>query len=164
MNLTAIKKLVTPYRGAGVLFTAADSSGAIRVLLGERLYRPFAGYWAVPGGKMDEADDGDFRKCAAREVFEETVAISCATRIERLLGRHIQQARMHRFHVPFAHDFRIFRVHLDAMPDVRLWPKMDHYGNEFGQFGWFKANALPAKLHPFLRGAVARLTTDEAAA
>ncbi len=151
---------MTPYRGAGVLFTAADSSGTNRVLLGKRLYRPYADHWAIPGGQMDELDRGDFRRCAAREAFEETVAISGAEKIQHLLAQQLKQARMRRIHVPFAYDFRVFHIHLGTMPDVRLWPRLNHWGNEFSEFAWFEPAELPAKLHPFLSKAINTLVVE----
>lgn len=154
MTLNRLKNLLKPYRGAGVLFTAADSSGTDRVLLGKRLYRPYADHWSIPGGQMDEQDLGDFRRCAAREIVEETIAINKAEHIQRLLGRHLDQAPMHRVHVPFFYDFRVFRVHLNQMPDIRLWPRLDHWSSEFSEFGWFTQHDLPLPLHPFLASTI----------
>jgi glyoxylase-like metal-dependent hydrolase (beta-lactamase superfamily II)/8-oxo-dGTP pyrophosphatase MutT (NUDIX family) len=56
----------------------ADRRGRWEVLLGKRSRRArfLAGHLAFPGGKLDEGDaphqDGAFRRCASRELLEET--------------------------------------------------------------------------------------------
>src|SRR4051794_3623675 len=98
--------LPTFYRGAGVLFAAPDTAGAVRLLLGRRLYQPGAGTWTVPGGGMDDKDGDDFRRCAAREVFEETVGLPELDALRVQLLDRLKSAPESRIHVPFAFDFR----------------------------------------------------------
>src|SRR5690606_7855685 len=40
------------------------------VLLVQRAYAPFYGYWTFPGGRMDPGETA--QECVARELFEET--------------------------------------------------------------------------------------------
>ncbi|MFJ8746624.1 NUDIX domain-containing protein [Embleya sp. NPDC127516] len=51
---------------ADVVVTTPDGL----VLLIERGWEPYAGAWALPGGHVDEGEDGDV--AAARELLEET--------------------------------------------------------------------------------------------
>lgn len=146
--------LPTYYRGAGILFFAADQTGTTRVLLGRRLFRPYAGYWSIPGGQMEAADAGDFRRTACRETFEETVGIRKLKSIQHLLQCRVDQAPEHRIHVPFCFDFRVYPVQLKQIPDRRLWPSRDIWLNEFAEWGWFSSTELPQPLHPGLRRAI----------
>jgi 8-oxo-dGTP pyrophosphatase MutT (NUDIX family) len=146
-NITALK-LPTYYRGAGVLFSSIDSAGTQRFLLGKRLRSPFRGYWTVPGGRMDRCDQGDFRTTAAREVFEETIAIPGLDCIRQRLLARLAGASESRIHVPFVFDFRVFSVPLPVIPDLNIWPHLQHWGNEFERFGWFDKDHFPEPLHP----------------
>lgn len=58
-------------KGAAIIiFKRKDNN--IEVLLGKRKYFPNIGYWSIPGGKMENCDDSDFKKTAIRECEEET--------------------------------------------------------------------------------------------
>lgn len=59
----------TAYLTADVI-TIGHQNGVAHVLLIERAYDPFAGYWALPGGHID-ADEMP-EAAARRELFEET--------------------------------------------------------------------------------------------
>lgn len=148
----------TYYRGAGILFCAPDQTRSIRVLLGKRLFCPFAGTWSVAGGRMESRDGGDFRRCAAREAFEETVGNpkldSIRTKILHRLGR----SPMCRLHVPFLFDFNVFLVPLSFMPDLDLWPSPAYGHGEFSEFGWFLMDHLPDPLHPHLAKTIKKLS------
>lgn len=150
MSLLRLLRKVRPYSGAAILFCTYDSTGAARVLLGQRLYRPYAGHWSLPGGGMERCDGGSFRACAAREAFEETVGLPKLKGIEQLLRERLDAAPEHRVQIPFCFDFRSYLLPLRTMPNLRLWPNMQSWGNEFRQFRWFRADDLPAPLHPYL--------------
>lgn len=49
----------------------AIQDGTLEVLLIKRKFDPFKGYWALPGGFIDEQDD-TLEMAAARELLEET--------------------------------------------------------------------------------------------
>ncbi|MCA8974820.1 MAG: NUDIX domain-containing protein, partial [Planctomycetes bacterium] len=66
-------------RTAAALVITRGTGTEIEVFLGERSpeLRFFGGYWAMPGGTVDEGDRGDdeaatMQACARRELFEET--------------------------------------------------------------------------------------------
>lgn len=85
MTLKRMKRMVG-YKGAGVVVTAPDAEGRTRVLLGQRSFRPYAGYWSLPGGGMEAGDGGSFRACAARELFDHQ-------RLQRLLKERMEGMR-----------------------------------------------------------------------
>lgn len=150
--------LPTYYRGSGILFIAPDSSGTVKLLLGQRLFRPNAGTWSVPGGGMSSEDCGDFRRCAAREVFEETVGLPRLDCLRIHLLDRLDSAPQSRIHVPFAFDFRVFLVPLTFTPALDLWPNPANWQEgEFGRFEWFKPDQLPTPLHHGMVTTIKRL-------
>lgn len=150
MNVKRLVRLAKPYRGAGVVFTAPDAGGRIRVLLGRRMFRPYAGYWSLPGGGMEDRDNGSFRACAAREAFEETVGIPKLNDIQRVFLERLTTAPEHRVRLRPVFDYRSYLLPLRTIPDLRLWPNTKSWGNEFRQFDWFRTDDLPDPLHPHL--------------
>lgn len=138
------------YKGAGIVFTAPDAERRTRVLLGQRSFRPYAGHWSLPGGGMEEIDGGSYQACAAREAFEETVGLPKLKDIERLLRERLATAPEHRVRLPLCFDYRSYLLPLQSMPDLRLWPNTQSWGNEFCQFRWFRPDQLPDPLHPYL--------------
>jgi len=103
---------------------------------------------------MEPRDKGDFRQCAAREVFEETVGIDSLIILKSKLMTRIESAPEQRIHVPFLYDYKVFCVRLNFIPDLRVWPNRFHWGNEFERFGWFRCDRLPLPLHPGIVSAV----------
>lgn len=150
--------LPTYYRGAGILFAANDSSGMPNVLLGKRKFRPYAGYWSIPGGAMEPIDGGDFRNTAAREIFEETINVKSLVDIQQQIRQRLSSSPEIRGSIPFVFDWRTYLLTLSQMPDIRLWPNTDHWQNEFSGFGWFAVNEVPRPLHPGLGRAIRRFT------
>ena len=69
-----------PVRIASAVALTRDNNGVLEILLGERnpKLRFFGGYWAFPGGVLDDEIDergssGEaLRACAVRELHEET--------------------------------------------------------------------------------------------
>lgn len=61
-----------------------------RVLLIKRLYQPFAGCWALPGGKVDPGEE--FIQAAVRELGEET-GIVCEAQDLQLVGEYDKPGR-----------------------------------------------------------------------
>jgi len=152
MFFNQIKQIVSGYKGAGVLFAAQDADGCPRVLLGKRTYPPYRGYWSVPAGGMEDIDAGDFRACASREAFEETVGLRRLTSIRLLMRQCVERAPVHCARFPFF-EFRTYCLQLATIPYVRFWPVRNGM-MEFNRFGWFEMNNLPAPLHPGLSAAM----------
>lgn len=150
MTLKRMKRLVG-YKGAGVVVTAPDAEGRMRVLLGQRLFRPYAGYWSLPGGGMEKSDGGDFRACAARELFEETVGLAKLEELQARFEQRLAASPEYRVRWPFCFDYRTFLLPLAMIPDPRLWPNVENWNGEFEQFGWFESDRLPRPMHPFVR-------------
>lgn len=149
MTLKRLRRLMG-YKGAGVLFTAPDAKGYTCVLLGQRMYRPFAGHWSLPGGGMEESDGGSFRTCAAREAFEETVGIPKLRAIERVFEQRLSTAAEHPDWMPLCFEYRSYLLPLATMPDLRLWANAWSRDNEFRRFQWLRPDGLPNPLHPYL--------------
>lgn len=149
MTLKRLKHIFG-YKGAAVVFTAPDAQGNTRVLLGQRTFRPYAGYWSLPGGGMDENDGGNFRTCAAREAWEETVGVSSLKELRARFEQRLVASPEHRVSVPLCFDFRTYLLPLGNMPDERLWPNTQIWNGEFERFGWFHPGQLPHPLHPFV--------------
>jgi 8-oxo-dGTP pyrophosphatase MutT (NUDIX family) len=147
------------YKGAGVVFTAPDEDGQTRILLGQRTLRPYAGYWSLPGGGMDEKDGGDFRACAAREAFEETVGLTKLKDFQRRFEQRLASSAEYRVRMPLCFDYRSFVIPLTQIPDLRLWPNTESWSGEFRRFGWFKPDRLPPRLHPFVEKTLKFLVT-----
>lgn len=59
-------------KGAGVILYTKEKDGSIKTLLGKRLFNPGKNCWGVPGGRMEDIDNGSFENTAVRECFEET--------------------------------------------------------------------------------------------
>jgi len=77
-RLTVDALVVDPHRG---------------VLLVQRKHEPFAGYWALPGGFVEEGESCE--QAVVREVLEET---GLAVRVVALLGVYSQPGRDPRGH------------------------------------------------------------------
>jgi 8-oxo-dGTP pyrophosphatase MutT (NUDIX family) len=150
MQLRQIRKLMG-YKGAGVAFIAPDKQGHLRVLLGQRLLWPFAGYWSLPAGGMEKWDEGDFRTCAAREAIEETIGLGACPAVSGLLQRRVSEGAEHRFCLPFF-EFRSYCVRLKKIPNSSQWPVK--WQSEFARFAWFPLDGLPRRSHPGLRAAI----------
>ncbi len=58
-------------KGAAILIYRIKNDN-IEILLGKRKYFPNIGFWGIPGGKMEDIDENDFKKTAIRECLEET--------------------------------------------------------------------------------------------
>ncbi|NCD05759.1 MAG: NUDIX domain-containing protein [Spirochaetia bacterium] len=58
-------------KGAAILIYKIKNDN-IEILLGKRKYFPNVGFWGIPGGKMEDIDENDFKKTAIRECLEET--------------------------------------------------------------------------------------------
>lgn len=153
MTLTRMKRLIG-YKGAGVVVTAPDPEGRARVLLGQRLFRPYAGYWSLPGGGMEEGDGGNFRACAARELFEETVGLAKLGELQARFEQRLAASPEHRVRWPFCFDYRTYVLPLAMIPDLRLWPNGMNWAGEFERFYWFEPDRLPHPMHPFVRDAL----------
>jgi 8-oxo-dGTP pyrophosphatase MutT (NUDIX family) len=145
------------YRGSGILFSAPDSAGTMCVLLGKRLFRPFAETWTIPGGRMESLDGGDYRRCAAREAFEETVGLPKLDSIRSKMLQRLRRSKVRRLHVPFLFDFSVFLLPLSFMPALDLWPHPTGWQREFSDFNWFSLNHLPDPLHPYLANSIMNL-------
>lgn len=58
-------------KGAAIIIYRRKNN-EIEVLLGKRKYFPNIGYWNIPGGKMEDIDNNNFKNTAIRECEEET--------------------------------------------------------------------------------------------
>ncbi len=57
-----------------------------KILLIKRNTRPFVGYWALPGGRMDTGET--IEQTVVREVKEET---GLSVKIERVVGEYVER-------------------------------------------------------------------------
>lgn len=48
-------------KGAAILIYKIKNDN-IEILLGKRKYFPNVGFWGIPGGKMEDIDENDFKK------------------------------------------------------------------------------------------------------
>ncbi len=109
-----------------VLFSPQDDG--IFVLLVERLRDPFAGYWALPGGFVEENEDP--AEAAARELEEET----------SIKNIHLEQL------YAFGKPGRDPRGHCIT---IVYWGKTNHQqiiaraGDDAKNLKWFNIKALP---------------------
>ena len=78
---------VVPRSSASAIVLRPGPDGR-EVLLGvrSRKSRFMPGQWVFPGGGLEPQDDGDFARCAARELAEETGLVVAASTL-RGVGR-----------------------------------------------------------------------------
>lgn len=154
MNLRRLKKA---YKGAGALFVHAPSDGDIELLLGQRRYRPHAGYYSIPGGGLSRRDEGDLFRCAVRETSEEF----CHDEdLFRLLGpsgpkTRKEEMKVVRIRLPWF-QWETWVIPIATKPPREFWPRPN---SEFvpGTVDWYRRDDLPSPLHPGLRYALWRL-------
>lgn len=106
----------------------ADRDSRPSILLIRRKDEPFAGYWALPGGFLEE--DETLEACAARELREEA-GIEAADL--RLVGTYSEPRRDPRGRTVSV----AFRMRVDA---EAVEPKA---GNDAAEARWFACDALP---------------------
>lgn len=99
------------------------------LLLIQRRKEPYAGMWALPGGKQKEGEH--LAETAARELFEET-GIGVLAEWLSGIGMFDTRGRDPRGeYVSMA-----FLLHLDEMPDIRA-------GDDAASAQWFPCSDLP---------------------
>jgi hypothetical protein len=103
---------------------------------------------------MANSDGGDFRRCAAREVFEETIGIEKLLCLRRQLHDRLGCAPEHQMHAPFLFRWVTYLVLLKRVPPLDLWPNPSDPACEFDRWGWFSPLRLPSPLHRFMNGTI----------
>lgn len=123
------------YYGAGVLM-AYKSKNGYQVLLGERVFNPFAGFWSIPGGKANRHENS--KTTAFRELREELSFFTKGSK-KRLKAKKLGRSQ---YKIPFIFSFMTYIVELNMKPRIKIkFPK------EFRRMEWFNVDSLPANLH-----------------
>ncbi|MDD2325831.1 MAG: NUDIX domain-containing protein [Alphaproteobacteria bacterium] len=116
------------YIGVGCGAFIVDSG---RLLLGQRVKEPEAGFWSIPGGKVDFGET--FELAACREILEETGLIIQIDRLLALTDHIVPDEGMH-WVTPS------FLAHVTGGVMQNLEP------DKCTALEWFAFDALPDKL------------------
>jgi len=118
-------------KGAAILIYKIKNDN-IEILLGKRKYFPNVGFWGIPGGKMEDIDENDFKKTAIRECLEETGIIIKENIIL------IDEIRDNKF---------IWNTYLSQVP----YSTENKFVEETLESDWFNINNLPFPLVDLLQ-------------
>ncbi len=139
--VSRMRRMMSGYHGAGILFWTMNDEGIISIYLGKRCHGIDRGRWSIPGGgwkRQDGTSPGTghhYHKTAVREVHEET-------------GFVIQDddglTCFWSIHVPFFH-FEVFDYSLKEQID---FPALS--SSEFSEGKWFPLDDLASPLEPFV--------------
>ncbi|HSV48677.1 MAG TPA: NUDIX hydrolase [Candidatus Acidoferrales bacterium] len=103
-----------------------------KILLIKRNTRPFVGYWALPGGRMDHGET--IEQTIVREVKEET---GLDTKIVNVVGEYIEKG------IKEEVDYEYYPTCFVVQPVGGELKKQD---SEIQQMELFNLNALPSPL------------------
>ena len=113
-----------------------------KILLCRRLKEPEAGFWNIPGGKVDFMEKAE--DAARRETEEETGLKIGAVRLLCVDEQIFPDEKHHWYSLLYATD--------DFSGDARIMEPEKHDGLE-----WFALDALPENLSAFAKSAFAHL-------
>ena len=127
-----------------IIFTLRDQD--LQVLLVRRKHPPFAGYWAIPGGFVDEGESAE--AAAAREAIEETALEVRNLRQFRVYSEPGRDPRQHTASLVFTADCEGVPVGGDDAAEASLFTKeslpadiaFDHAQILAEYFTWRKAS------------------------
>jgi 8-oxo-dGTP diphosphatase len=117
-----------------------------KLLLYRRVKAPEAGFWSIPGGKVDHMERA--AAAASREATEETglligeTELLCTTELISPDDRH--------------HWISLIYVTHDISGEPQLTEP-----DKLSDFGWFGRDDLPSPLSAFAQAAIANLNEDE---
>jgi 8-oxo-dGTP pyrophosphatase MutT (NUDIX family) len=137
-----------PWRGAGLLLVAPDRDGRDRVLLGLRTIPRFRGTWTLPGGGWEPDTDGSgedrWVRTAVREASEEVNGFRDL--LSSYPGASVDRETVWHGWLP-GYGFTAVLCRFPVMPaDLAAKEK-----NELDPVAWFLPDALPGKLHPYVK-------------
>ena len=131
------------YKGAGILFYKRVGK-EVFISLGKRTIRPQKGYWSIPGGKMNDQDENDFRSCAIRETKEEYFSCKAIRFPINTVDREAKCSII----IPWFFEYHTYFANVSG-PDISFNPNW-----EFSKVEWFSIKRLPAKTHIGVRYAL----------
>ncbi len=101
------------------------------LLLIQRKHEPFAGYWALPGGFIDENESPD--DAARRELEEETGV------------KNIAFEQLHTFGTP-NRDPRGWTISIAYTATINMLEQEPEAADDAAKVAWFDITSLPEKL------------------
>jgi len=125
-----------------VLFTSAQKAPKVLLLKRSLDEQNYAGYWAFPGGRVDEGEEpreAALRECREEIGFEPDDELNMEPYVEKVL--------------PLGDTHVTFR----APAQQEFTPKLN---GEHTEFGWFGLRELPKPLHPGVKEVLDKLGAE----